>query len=121
MNPKLEALKFIGYLNIHTASTGMYLHENTVQWHVEFEIRLGDQFHYKKRAYGELDPIIDELWEEATTWLSFYYPDYFRDIVNKEINYREDRDRYVKYAPAPRPLSERLGANKRAYKIPASG
>lgn len=95
---KIQALRLIGFLTIRNVGNGFFFTEETVDWRVEFEIRLPEQFYFTKKVPGTLDAIIDELWEEATIWLSFHYPDYFKELI----------DRYNAYADEPQPVPSKL-------------
>ena len=99
---KLEVLKFIGFFEIRNVATGFFFDSGTVKWSVEFYINLGDGFKCEQSGYGEIDPIIDQVYDEVMTWLSHCYPDYFKELV----------DRYNTYADEQKPVSKELGCHQ---------
>ena len=106
MNPKLETLKYIGFFAITNDPTGFYFSDNTIRWNVEFGINLiteeGHSYRVTKQGYGHIDPLIDEIWSEATRWVQRHFPEYYEDIWS----------RYIEYADAERTVPEGLGCHQ---------
>ena len=102
----LDDLRMFGHLHIHShmdVGPMGYFDYKKAGWKVHYHINLSDGFEIKLTEKRDLEDIIREVYHEATTWLSFFEPDVFKEVV-PDGTYRN--------ADEPKPVSQELGCHQ---------
>ena len=88
----LDDFRMIGHLHIHSTHDSVpYFDFNRNGWDVHFHINLGEGFEIKISKKEDLESILRDVHHEAMTWLSFYFPDYFKELLERHNTSESDR------------------------------
>ena len=82
-NKKLEVLKSVGDWDVFEDRFGTHYSLVHSQWTVTCWVCLPPGHTFTCKGYGELDPVVDQVYEDVSDWMSVLHPDAYRELVER--------------------------------------